>query len=519
MVETCSLSTVLEDYIGKGYDFGTVYGRLRPFWYLDLTNIEDKLQACEEWDLQMRREVLVNNKIISPLIPPRRVWDLYSNRVVPWWVARRYPWAISHAWMDEEDRMAEDTPINGYEWPMPMPRDADLDLIRIEMLNNGAEYVWLDVLFLRQKGRRWEDRLKEQCAVWEDMHAERCADRRCAERRAQRREDLRAEWAVDVSTIGRVYQMARKKQLVCYLSGLGRPFSLKKDDLLSDRCWFRRVWTLQEVNKAVIIGGNTGDDRFTGEGMRTWVHEELSSLEESIKAGGMGMPVFTALSEMRKRASVGPLDKVSGLAYLLRTAEIPRYSEAQDEEDAWTALVDELNVTYRGHLFFLYPKRGNRNMFWRPSWNQAMIGMLPPPHLSDRGRGWSGNVCLLEEGGDDWCDGPCINSGLVLGLSRRSPEERFRWGELIVEDDTGGRHRFEIITDHQYQIPECWYALVGSDPYDSYETLQERQFWVVGERLPRWRFKKLSVFQIPNKEDVERLHELGVTRNTKTVLV
>ncbi len=48
--------------------------------------------------------------------------------------------------------MDEDTPINGHEWPVPMPSDADLDLIRIEMLNNGAEYVWLDVLCLRQKG-------------------------------------------------------------------------------------------------------------------------------------------------------------------------------------------------------------------------------------------------------------------------------------------------------------------------------------------------------------------------------
>ncbi|PBK64621.1 hypothetical protein ARMSODRAFT_847768, partial [Armillaria solidipes] len=150
-VETCPLSTFLEDYIEKGYDFGTVYGRLRPFWYLHSTNIEDKLQAREAWDQQMRLDVLVNDKIISPLIPPRRVWDLYSNWVIPWWVARRYPQAISHAWMDKKDRKDVHMPINECEWPVPMPRDADLNLICIEMLNNGAEYVWLDVLCLRQK--------------------------------------------------------------------------------------------------------------------------------------------------------------------------------------------------------------------------------------------------------------------------------------------------------------------------------------------------------------------------------
>ncbi len=106
----------------------------------------------------MRRDVLIDNKIISPLIPPRCVWDLYSNWVVPWWVAHQYPWAISHGWMDEKDRMYEATPINGYEWPVPMPRDADLDLICIEMLNNGTEYVCFDVLCLRQKCEWWEER-------------------------------------------------------------------------------------------------------------------------------------------------------------------------------------------------------------------------------------------------------------------------------------------------------------------------------------------------------------------------
>ncbi len=54
--------------------------------------------------------------------------------------------------MDEEDRNDVQTPINNYEWPVPIPKDASLDFIRIEMLNLGAEYTWLDVLCLRQVG-------------------------------------------------------------------------------------------------------------------------------------------------------------------------------------------------------------------------------------------------------------------------------------------------------------------------------------------------------------------------------
>ncbi len=48
------------------------------------------------------------------------------------------------------------TPINGNEWPVPMPKDGSLDLVRIEMLNIRAEYAWLDILCLRQEGGRAE---------------------------------------------------------------------------------------------------------------------------------------------------------------------------------------------------------------------------------------------------------------------------------------------------------------------------------------------------------------------------
>ncbi|PBK58950.1 hypothetical protein ARMSODRAFT_1027811 [Armillaria solidipes] len=77
--EKPSLSTLLEDYITKDYDFGTLYGHLRPFWYDSLSDIEHKLRTREAKDLEMRRDVLVNNRIISSLLRPRRVWDLYSN--------------------------------------------------------------------------------------------------------------------------------------------------------------------------------------------------------------------------------------------------------------------------------------------------------------------------------------------------------------------------------------------------------------------------------------------------------
>ncbi|KAK0433757.1 hypothetical protein EV421DRAFT_1994036 [Armillaria borealis] len=263
-MEIHSLSSLLDAYIMKGYDFGTVYGHLCQFWYYDLIDIKNEIQSREALDQQMRQDVLINNKIISKQLPPRRVWDLFSNRVVPWWVVRQYLLPISHAWMKEEDRMDVHMPINGCEWPVPMPKDANLDLICIEMLNLGAEYVWLDVLCLRQVGG-------------------------CVE-----------EWKLDVPTIGRVYMVAYSG-VVSYFSGLGHPFSLKEDDLESDRCWFRRAWTMQEVQHHMIIGGDTGDDRFTHKEMWTWVENRLAVLGKTVGFTGLGKPVFITLSEMRKR--------------------------------------------------------------------------------------------------------------------------------------------------------------------------------------------------------------------------
>ncbi len=149
--------------------------------------------------------MLVDGRITTRHVPPRRVWDLYANRVIPCWVACKRPWGISHAWVDEKDRKEVWMPINGYEWPVLMPKDANLDLIHIEMLNYGAKYAWLDVLCLRQEGGKNEDLCSE-------------------------------EWKLDVPTIGLVYEKADR--MVCYLNGLGRPLHLTPGYFKSDRSWF-----------------------------------------------------------------------------------------------------------------------------------------------------------------------------------------------------------------------------------------------------------------------------------------
>ncbi|PBK58385.1 hypothetical protein ARMSODRAFT_839786, partial [Armillaria solidipes] len=288
----------------------------------------------EEEDREMRRAVLDHDRITRRDVPPRRMWDLHANRVVPYWVVSTRPWGISHAWVDEKDRVDVMTPINGYEWPVPMPKDANLDLIRIEMLNLGAHYAWLDVLCLRQEGGKGEHLRME-------------------------------EWKLDVPTIGWVY--ANSTRVVCYFNGLGRPLHLTSDYFESDRCWFRRAWTLQEITEDAIIGGETGDDIMEKE-VRKMFDEQLAHLRDIRKRNRD----LELASEMQNRVSTKSLDKVAGLAYLIWTVSIPIYNAEMSDTSAWEVFVDVMFPSHRAELFFYFPKPGKGNKYWRPSWHQVM---------------------------------------------------------------------------------------------------------------------------------------------------
>ncbi|PBK79443.1 hypothetical protein ARMGADRAFT_134912 [Armillaria gallica] len=353
---TPSLSSLLEAYISDEYDFGTVY---------------DSLRTSEATDQKIRQEALVDGQITyeGQFMAPRRVWDLFSNRVVPWWVALHTPWGISHAWLDASRRKNVLTPINGHQWPVPIPEDACLDLVRIEMLNLGAEYAWLDVLCLRQEGGRDED--------------------------------LRAgEWMLDVPNIGNAYIL---EKVVCYFNGLGRPLECGFDSD-SNRSWFKRTWTLQETSDNWTIGGDTGDEMLHEE-VRASFESQLASVERA----ALSLGVLHYLLLLRDRTSEKDVDKVAALTYFLASDGTPAhnetrptstmhdytkidptlnvnsigtgdpspttalaYSELESAEDAWTALVKVMWGYYRSDMLFLYHEPGPEKNAWRPSWQQAM---------------------------------------------------------------------------------------------------------------------------------------------------
>ncbi|KAK0443394.1 uncharacterized protein EV420DRAFT_1724266, partial [Desarmillaria tabescens] len=157
----------------------------------------------------------------------------------------------------------------------------------------------------------------------------------------------------NVPTIGEVYFLAKK--VVCYLSGLGQPLNSNADNFESDRCWFKCAWTLQELSRNIIIGGNTGNQK-----LRAKFYKQLSLLQNMRSQ----RDVYSVLLHMQKRVSTNPVDKIAGMAYLLDSECIPAYYGKQSEEDAWIALVDAALRWCQGDLLFLYPKPGNGMKIW-----------------------------------------------------------------------------------------------------------------------------------------------------------
>ncbi|GJE96242.1 hypothetical protein PsYK624_124360 [Phanerochaete sordida] len=192
-METPGMRALLDEICTTSYDFGEAYGKVRLWWAeADVAvrgpRLLAEMRSRKAKHDRERKETLRRRKALQATTPPRRVWDLYSNRVLPLTtipyeesdseVPVKLPdplWTVSHSWVADEERTQVWTNINRKQWPVPLPRATSLAHVRVELLNMGAEYVWLDVLCLRQQGRAADEALRTE------------------------------EWKIDVPTIGFVY--------------------------------------------------------------------------------------------------------------------------------------------------------------------------------------------------------------------------------------------------------------------------------------------------------------------------
>ncbi|KAH6901489.1 hypothetical protein BKA70DRAFT_1308808 [Coprinopsis sp. MPI-PUGE-AT-0042] len=384
------LANLLQSYIdNEAIDFGTAYARLRTDWCEG--NFEDfELKGRhlqEEWD-GCRESLVKSGIIVSSRLPPRRMWDLYSNRVIHASLTMsrstseedpahescipgeksvcepRSFYAVSHSWVDERERQWVLSKVNRGEWRVPLPRDVSLEQVRVEILNlifqrrqaqrqtlalfllsaqaPPAAYAWMDLLCLRQRDKEAQgDYLRPQ------------------------------EHSIDVPTIGYVYQ--RCQAVVQYFCGLGRALVYGNEE--GERHWLNRAWTLQELGRKdkAVTGGITLTSPSD-----PWQMVEPSSLDinnpfqrkfNKLQAYSTSF-VFNFLLEMRHRSFTNPVDQIAGLLYPLDAEKVYVYNANETIQQAWEKLLPVLDVESILCITATFPFAGEGRFHFLPTWNQ-----------------------------------------------------------------------------------------------------------------------------------------------------
>ncbi|GJE99058.1 hypothetical protein PsYK624_152980 [Phanerochaete sordida] len=391
-VDRPGLRHCLEHFLHTSQDFGQVYGALRRYWTDDLSILLDTLSRQKADDDAMRRDAVQGNYLRDSHVAPRRVWDLYSNRVLPFhvlppasgkqppdrfWPGTLYSnrvlpfhalpptsggelpdnlWTVSHSWVAADARASLITPINGREWPVPVPCATTLDHVRVELLNFGAEYVWLDILCLRQEGRAEDEprRLKE--------------------------------WRLDIPTIGYIYSFPNTP-CITYFNGLGLPFDPKPHVLASDRHCFNRVWTVQEATESWLPGGTTGrvdadTRRFFTEHFQQVILARPRTIAQTTGAAWLfykpmwsnnkylaSLQRLVAAADMlQKRHCTTELDRVASLAYIIGCETLPLYDTTVSVEIAWAILLKHLPAHLRGQIALRHMETQPERDTILPSW-------------------------------------------------------------------------------------------------------------------------------------------------------
>jgi hypothetical protein len=310
------IDAVLQHCISVNYDFGTAVSFVQRFWTRYPHDILSRHDIANNADADMRRNAVIGS-LVKKDTPPRRLWDLHTNRIIPYhWAemaVEQNVYAVSHSWCDESQLQRIHTRINCGQWNVPIPRSTSLAHIRIELLNllwstavdleEKPRYVWLDVLCLRQQSLS-----------------------------PQEEATRRMEWELDVPTIGGIFKRAAR--VLYYYSGLGQPFRL--GDLDSDRHWINRAWTVQEATSEdkQITCGIVADSPTLGQlGSRFCSARDLVA-----ESNG---DILHLLRGILPRNASFEHDKIASLAHLVveESDMVPCYITNESPDEAWARLV------------------------------------------------------------------------------------------------------------------------------------------------------------------------------------
>ncbi|KLO09173.1 hypothetical protein SCHPADRAFT_1000432 [Schizopora paradoxa] len=508
-------------------DFGQAYALLRPRWHMDPSEALENIEMRRKEDQDLRSRALEEDVVVDPNIPPRRLWDLWSNRVVPFWVVQVGPFdeprfwlAVSHSWAEETHRHGVASPINGHEWPVPIPKDTSLDLIRIELLNLVASFLSEEKRWMNWV-RRKTSPLAERNLVWLDVL--------CLRQEGVPSNEVlrRAEWKLDVPTIGPIYSQARG--IVYYFNGLGRSFEVSPTDKVNPRHWLNRAWTLQETRATIIVAGQSPSSPNVPKSVFLWGADDRKEWDRTRDASDNKvvktlMTTFTEcssfgiwemLSSMRQRSATSELDKIAGLIFCFNefNPPLPAYIVGENPEDAWDRLIRATDRYYRGFIFFLFPETGNGKYVWYPSWQQINdIDVLPTGDCS-----MEGGINFDEHSNVYSLACYYIEHCLVEGLSEHAVhmDPSSRIGNVVVPDKDGEAHTFAITANHKTYASDGYYDLVGISPKS--DGISHETRWVIALKADEGFVKKVTVVKFIGFETNEAMSVLAEKFGESTI--
>jgi len=527
--------------INQGYDLGLAYAAARVAWkhfnepdFNIAAHRGQWLAQARELDVMRENAIYTDGTgqglIQSPYrIMPRRIWDLKSNRVVEFrmihsqFLAREFLsssasidlekanlekattppfWAITHSWTNEISPV--DTSINQSQWPTPLPRGLNLEhSVRRDLLNKGAEYVWLDVLCLRQNSAMNVTKVDE--------------------------------WKLDVPTIGNIYRAA--VGIARYFNGLGQPFRTTGWD--GPRHWLCRAWTLQEIMSEKTTY-NAGISKTSGRAhlimnTKSVVDGKVTTLRQALHPivtlaaqvdSPSGCSVYELVQQMSKRYSTQPTDKVAGLFYLLRTTQLPTYDAGIDAGNAWASCFHVLPLERKIEILFDYPYGGESagtGCQWFPTWNQLMKWPARDPAYGHTVAVWhQAHLQLAQAQKSEHLF--LSNIWAISGVHLSQENDRNEYQLDIDNENEIERNKYQIDVNVGNDIFAFYYPYVDQKPIE-YSTSEKYTLvttdpdhsynWVVCETLGMRDEECMTrdgVAKVAKVAKVEPLRKLGVLR-------
>jgi len=299
--------------------------------------------------------------LYKSLVPARILLSLYQRLVPARLFLRLYERLMPARLLPS---VAERKPLPSGAQPK---NGTDLQSVRAELFSFGAEYVWIDVLCLRQQSKNPAlERIRQD------------------------------EWKIDVPTIGNIYRAAER--LVRYFNGLGRPFS--KENWDDPHHWLQRAWTLQEIHveHMTFNGGMSQNAQGVLLNTRSTVGGKVTTLRRALLPvlkltaelhSPSGCSMYQLVREMARRHATQPTDKVAGLLYLLHLAKLPAYNAETSAEIAWQQCFQILPLKQQIEILFDFPYPGTGQLV--PAWEQIMAWPERDPDYEHSVAPWTSN--------------------------------------------------------------------------------------------------------------------------------